>query len=361
MSRSEVALEPRHYADPAWAEAERERLFARGWQFVAFTDDLSEHNRFLTRLIAGVPVLVQNFDGEIRAFRNICSHRFARIHGAEQGRSLLRCPYHGWTYNADGVPIGIPRNEECFGLDRAAREGLALKRYEVAAAGRFVFVRLEPGGPDLETSLGDHAGLLRDLSDGFDAPFAGEAMEWACDWKIGVENVLEVYHVDSVHPETFRTVAEGAWDCDASGPHSRGRIGLTAENARWWEGMGAKLKLLPLAGLAPYHHLLLFPNLALSVTAGRLLSVQTYEPAGPGRTVLRWRLALAKAQPGASAAARNAVAGTLADFNRTVLSEDRAICQETQIGTAAMDRPALLGRNEERIRAFHAAWRAAMS
>ena len=352
-------LWPRHYTDPGLHGEEQARLFARHWQFVGFADQLAAPNAFLTREIAGRPVLVQNFAGEdggsLRAFRNVCSHRFARLHRADSGAGMVRCPYHGWTYDRNGVPVGIPRNEECFGLDRAGKEALALPRYEVEACGRFLFVRLEPGGPGLDESLGAHAPLLRRLSDTFAAPFAEEAVPWEADWKVGVENVLEVYHVDSVHPDTFRTVTEGPWDCAYDGPHSTGVTGLTPDTARWWEGVAGRLRLEPAGGLGGYHHVLLFPNLAIGVTAGLMMSVQTYEPAGSGRCTLRWRLSLARGAEGASRAARQGVEEHLAAFNRRLLAEDRAICEEVQRGTRAMDRPPLLGRNEERIRRFHAA------
>ena len=32
----------------------------------------------------------------------------------------LTCPYHGWTYGADGRLIGVPHKEDYVGLDPAA-------------------------------------------------------------------------------------------------------------------------------------------------------------------------------------------------------------------------------------------------
>ncbi len=359
MIARQSALSPADYLAPDIFARERDGLFARHWQFVGFQDALAQEGAFITRQIAGQPVLIRNMDGELRAFRNICSHRFARLKSAESGEDTpgpLRCPYHGWAYDRDGVPRGIPGNKECFGLDRGEKEALALHRYPLAQIGRFVFVRIAADGPTLEAAVGPHLTLLHQLSDAFEAPFAEVAQPWQADWKIGIENVLEVYHVDAVHPDSFRTVVDGSWRVVPEGVHSLGYAGIRPEATRWWEGVGKRLGLQAAEGFSDYVHLLLFPNLAIGVTAGRMISVQTFEPTAPGRFTLRYRLCLARgAKPGG--AARQAVETHLKALNETLLSEDRTICEEVQVGTAAADRPALLGANEDRIAHFHASLR----
>lgn len=352
MIAKPALLHPADYLDPGLHAAEQAGIFARHWQFVGFAEELAEPGRFLTRQIAGEPVLVINMDGNLRAFRNVCTHRFARLKAAETGQdSGLRCPYHGWAYDREGVPLGIPGNAECFGLDRAAKQGLALKRFALDRIGRLLFVRIAAEGPSLADAVAPHGELLQRLSDGFGPAFSQLAQPWAADWKIGIENVLEVYHVDAVHPESFRSVVDGSWRVAYQGPHSIGHAGMRAEALRWWEGVGKRLGLLPVPGLDHYVHLHLFPNLAIGITAGRLISVQTYEPTGPGRFTLRYRLCLALG--GKQGAARAAVESHLTALNETLLGEDRAIAAEVQIGTASADRPALLGANEDRLMQFH--------
>lgn len=354
-----AALTAADYRDADRYRAEQQSLFANAWQFVGFTDEVSEPGSWLVRQIAGQSVLIQDFDGELRALRNVCSHRFAQLRAGDAGTANgpLRCPYHGWTYDRDGVPVGIPGNADCFGLDRADKQALALPRYELDRIGRFLFVRLVPGGPSLLDFVGPHTNLLLALSDGMSAPFAQDAQPWAANWKVGVENVLEVYHVDAVHAESFRTVVDGSWRVVPSGPHSIGYAGIRAEAQRWWEGAGKRLGLIPVdavAGVEGYVHLLLFPNLAIGITAGRMMSVQTLEPTGPESFTLRYRLCLAKARDGASKAALAAVTTHLAALNEKLLSEDRAVCAAVGAGLRHVEGAALLGANEDRIRHFHA-------
>jgi phenylpropionate dioxygenase-like ring-hydroxylating dioxygenase large terminal subunit len=63
--------------------------------------------------------VLQNFKGEIRAFANICSHRFNRIQTEPRGNRPLMCAYHGWNFDESGFPRGMPRRE---GFDLSDRE-----------------------------------------------------------------------------------------------------------------------------------------------------------------------------------------------------------------------------------------------
>lgn len=358
MLASPAALTAADYRDPDRFRLEQQALFARHWQFVGFTDEVSTPGSWLARQVAGVPVLVQDFDGELRALRNVCSHRFAALRTGETGVAggPLRCPYHGWTYDRDGVPVGIPGNDACFGLDRAGKQALALPRYELDRIGRFLFVRIMPGGPSLADAIGPHVALLEALSAGMSAPFAQQAQTWDANWKVGIENVLEVYHVDAVHPDSFRTVVDGSWRVVPSGAHSIGYAGIRPEAQRWWEGVGKRLGLTSIAavaGVEGYVHLLLFPNLAIGITAGRMMSVQTLEPTGPECFTLRYRLCLAKARDKISQAALAAVTGHLAALNEKLLGEDRAVCAAVGVGLRHVEGAALLGANEHRLRHFH--------
>lgn len=351
-------IPPAAYHDPAVFRAEEERIFRRCWIFAGFTDDLARPNDWLARKLGGLDVVVQNFEGELRAFRNVCAHRFALIRRAPRGNGPLRCGYHGWTYDRDGVPYGIPGNEAHFGLDRAGRCARALTPVAVATCGRFVFLRAAAEGPSLEAWLGPYAEVLRHASEVFVRGFDERAMPWEANWKMGVESVLEVYHADMVHPATFRKLVKGDWRCDYAGEHSRGVTGLSDRSARWWDGVSGRLGFRPSPSLRDYDHLHLFPNLEIGFTRGTVMSVQTYEPLDAGRCLLRLRLLLA--DPGEGGAARRMVESTATDLNVALLREDQEEAESAFRGVRQADVPALLGSNEERIQHFHAVWRTAM-
>ncbi|WP_035693622.1 aromatic ring-hydroxylating oxygenase subunit alpha [Azospirillum halopraeferens] len=351
----ERIIPPRAYHDPAVHRDEVTRLFRRSWLFAGFTDDLRDDDDFITAELAGTSVVVQNFRGALRALHNVCSHRFARLQTAACGNRRLVCPYHGWLYNADGVPVGIPGNDEHFGFDRERRRALALDRFEVAVRGRFVFVRLEPGGAGLDEHLGAYGPLLDHVSAAFPDRFDDQTVPWAADWKIGVESVLEVYHVASVHPETFKPFFRGTWDIESQPPHSRGVAALSDTGVRYWNGIVRHLGLRTTDRHRDYDNITIFPNLALGITHGAMLSVQTYDPVAPGRCDLRFRLFLAAAER-RDGPVRRHVEDSLRAINLRVLEEDRAVSETVQRGIVQARRPAVPGRNEARIHTFHAAW-----
>jgi nitrite reductase/ring-hydroxylating ferredoxin subunit len=124
------------------------------WFYLCTENDLAIPNAFVTTRIGTVPLVAQNLKGRVVAFRNVCTHRFAVIHDAASGCGPLRCPYHGWTFDAEGVPVGLPFNPTDFQLDAEGRRRLALNPASLARCGRLVFVRVATEGAALEEQLG---------------------------------------------------------------------------------------------------------------------------------------------------------------------------------------------------------------
>lgn len=351
-------IPPQRYSGDANHAEEVTKIFRRSWMFVGFTDDLRNDNDFITTDIAGTSVLVQNFGGELRAFHNVCTHRYSLIHLKPYGNGKPVCPYHGWVFNRDGVPIGIPGNKEHFGFSEEDKRRLALPRFEVATRSRFVFVRLEPGGPSLDEQLGAYGLILDHLSETFTDRIDEGVLPWEANWKASLESALEIYHVDATHPETFKKFAKKVWICSYEGEHSRGIGHLSDTTVRWWDGVIQKMGLPRSDMLRNYDHFLIFPNLAIGVTHGALMSVQTYDPVGPDRCNLHFRLFLGETSKPQTkgGAARKAVEANVRGFNRTILREDQIVSEAAHKGLKQVSQPAPLGSCEERITAFHRAY-----
>jgi choline monooxygenase len=356
-------VQPRHYVDPDILAREQDLIFARQWQFVGFLDDLARHNDFVTADIAGRSILIQNFDGVLRGFHNVCAHRHARIHSAACGNRFLQCPYHGWTYNSDGVPVGIPGNAQYFGLDAAGRQERALSVVSVATHGRFVFARIAPDGPGLTSALGEYAEAIEQISQTFTDQIADCTVIWTANWKLAVESAVEVYHAGLVHPETFARVTPNSpvFEGGFTGDHSFGHLAMAADGVAWWERVGKRLKLARLRRFSDYDHYHLFPNLMLALSHGSLMCLQTYEPIDTMSCRLRYRLRLARADGPQNPAVRKAVVDALCEFNRRVVEEDVAITTEVQSGVGQATRPAFLGSNERRLAHFQARYLARMA
>eukprot|EP01012_Entosiphon_sulcatum_P067661 TRINITY_DN97446_c0_g1_i1.p1 TRINITY_DN97446_c0_g1~~TRINITY_DN97446_c0_g1_i1.p1 ORF type:complete len:373 (-),score=16.69 TRINITY_DN97446_c0_g1_i1:170-1288(-) len=352
---------PHAYADSENFSLELKKVFRSSWVFAGFASSLRNKDDYITKQIGGISVVIQNFDGEIRAFHNVCSHRFSEIQKSECGNRRLQCPYHGWIYNKDGTPIGIPGNETFFSLDQEKRIGLRLERFRVEACGDFIFVNIDDNKIGLMEYIGEYYDIIKNASYSFPFVFDSQSLEWEADWKIGIESILEVYHVDSVHPDTFKPFFIKKWDIEEHGDHSMGRAYLSESGNRYWDGIVKHLKLVRNDQHHGYENFMIFPNLAVGITYGSMMSVQTYDPVAPGRCRLKFQLSMADGNGRRSEAVQRHIEDHLRAINLKVLDEDRAISESVQRGIVQVQRPPLTGTNEARIRAFHQAYLARMS
>jgi choline monooxygenase len=207
------ALDARYYRDPDLAELEQERIFARSWQLVAHTSQLSNPGDYLTGTAGVQPVLVLRADdGELRAFRNVCRHRGSRLlNGSGQCGKAIRCLYHGWTYRLDGQLIGVPEGRSIADLDKSEL-GLFPARVETFCG--LVFVNLDVHAQPLAEQV---AGLAERL-----APYNIEGLkpygEWhntqPANWKIVLDNYNEGYHVPIAHPGLMRLLDYKRYDVE---------------------------------------------------------------------------------------------------------------------------------------------------
>jgi phenylpropionate dioxygenase-like ring-hydroxylating dioxygenase large terminal subunit len=253
--------------------------------------------------------------------------------------------------------VGIPGNNEHFCFDSDARRERSLASFSIATCGIFVFVRIATAGASLKEFLGRQWATLEALSRHFGAhqPIDIASFPWKTNWKIAVESVLEVYHVDTVHPETFKKLVKSFWRFQDAGAHSTAQSLLREDMTEWWDKAISRLGLAKVPGMDQYDHLMIFPNMAIGVTRGSLASVQTYEPTGLDSCTLRFRMLLANSDQPSKVGGLiwKSVAQTITEFNRKLLDEDRVASENSQAGLRQASRPAILGINEGRIRLFH--------
>jgi choline monooxygenase len=188
-----------YYVDPRVTELERRTVFSRTWQMAARVDQLAEPGQFVTAELAGEPILlVRGEDRVLRAFFNVCRHHAAAVEPRPEGKThLLRCPYHGWTYSLEGQLKGTPDFAGVCNFDKGSN---GLKPVSVGEWEKFVFVKLEPGGPSLSEYLGDLVPQFAPLR--LDRYHFVERREWTfeCNWKVFVDNYLDGgYHVPHLH------------------------------------------------------------------------------------------------------------------------------------------------------------------
>ena len=318
---------PAHaYTSDAFFEAECSRLFPAAWTFVGFAQEMPRPGDVAPVTVGGLPVLlVRNGDDEIAAFHNVCRHRCAILVDAPANVGhFLRCPYHCWVYDLDGAlrkapHFGGPGKEYPDGFT-PDEHGLVPVRCTVWHD--WIFVNLDGNAP----SFDDYAAALQGRLAGI--PFDSlrpigmiDLGEVATNWKFLMENFIEPYHVQFVHPRTTRQPLLNH-STFVDGPCLGSTVDLD-EAPAGPKGGAAKLDVSS-------RYLTLFPNFVLGWYEPDQLGVHLNVPLGPGRTAQRRVLYHTGAE-----ALPDATVEETKDLWRKVHREDHEICERLQRGRAS--------------------------
>ncbi len=340
----------KNYYDEKIFFLEQQRIFSNSWQFIGFKKDLERNRDYITDTIAGIAIIVRNCDNKIKAFHNVCSHRFNKICTSKKGNGFMKCEYHGWAYDDSGLPKGIPGREGFEDLDL---KKLALKEYRVDSCGEFIFVNLRDNGNSLKESMPGLYEIIEKIGSSFGEKIDTNEIEINSNWKIVLENTLEEYHVKEVHPESFN------------------KLGILSKNYNFFDKnsmasmqtesmLSSKKKLEEMFQSRPfkisgYQHFLLFPNMTVATAFGTSFSIQQIIPISPGKTKFISHVFSTKLDDFSSnTALRKAFNAQAARFNRQVFDEDAIICETVHEGIKNTDRKSgPLHQDEKRVFAFH--------
>ncbi len=193
-------LSPWTYTNPEFFELDYEAFFLRRWQLVGHINDIPEVGDYLSRSIGRDSVFViRGKDGQVRAFQNVCRHRASRILAGEGNcRGVIRCPYHGWTYQLDGSLMAIPQDEHFPGVDKTQ---YGLHEVQLENYYGLLFVRMLGDGPGVAEHFG-HMGRYFEMYGVENYVRCADAPDqvWNCNWKVAWDNYLENYHIPIGHP-----------------------------------------------------------------------------------------------------------------------------------------------------------------
>ena len=369
-------IQPRDYTDADTYQSELDRVFLRRWLFACATDGLEKDGDFCCINVGPVSVVLQNFGGEIRAFNNVCSHRFARLQVDPCGNRELKCPYHGWIYNEAGLPYAIPKKPLIAEITPATLCDYRLSRWHVRTVGPLIFIRKEHADEtladnDLEQQFGDYAEPLAQLASGQLVENTAHVVK--ANWKLVVENTLEGYHVDCVHPNTIRKLGIPGISTNPSA-ESASRFTFAARNSAVFSPLNADVsermdrtyKFLANRPqkLDGYRHFFFFPNFIFASTRGESFSIQRILPIDEKTTGLTSFLFATNGLGELTtmeAALKKQFYASAAEFVRETFLEDAKICEQVQRSIGFAHGTGVLSDEEERICAFHQAYRAALA
>jgi phenylpropionate dioxygenase-like ring-hydroxylating dioxygenase large terminal subunit len=191
------------YMSPAFHEFEREAVFMHSWLCVGREQQLPNVGDYIAVTLLDEPLLiVRGKDQKIRAMSALCRHRGHVLQEQCSGNAKkFVCPYHRWTYAPDGNLVGAPRMRDAIEIRRLREESrLPLLKTEIWYG--FIFVNFDANAPELAPTLRKLEPYLHgyDLESMVTLPpsFSSEPVLW--NWKMLLENYIEPYHTEYVHP-----------------------------------------------------------------------------------------------------------------------------------------------------------------
>ena len=189
--------------------------YAAGW-------DVDIGRTLLPRTVCGQPmVFYRRFDRVAVALEDACWHRLMPLSKGQLQGDQVVCAYHGLSFDAAGRCTHVP------GQDKPPTRA-AVRAYPVIEKHRMVWVW--PGDP----SLADPA-LVPDLHWADDPEWASEGahFEMACDYRLVLDNLMDLTHETFVHKSSI------GHDAVANTPLKVSHEGRRVRVERWMHDVDA--------------------------------------------------------------------------------------------------------------------------
>lgn len=173
------------------------------WQPVANSASVPPGGVIGYTLLETELVIARFANGTLLAADVACPHKGARLSAGCIQDGQLMCPYHGWTFAADGTCQSIPS------LVEASPEKLALahlRTYRAQERYGLIWVKLEDGPmPDGRTH---ELPEIAEFEDPAWTYLMGPPMGFAAGWRREVENFLDMTHFAFAHRGTLGVSAD---------------------------------------------------------------------------------------------------------------------------------------------------------
>ncbi len=344
LAESEVRILSKLFYDEQHFLIEKEALFLKTPQPIAFSSEIPEPNSYLALEVLNIPiVLTRDHLGVLRAFINACIHRGGKVaEGAGNAKKLI-CKFHGWSYTMDGSLIGRPQ-ESCFSTEKPE---CSLIEMAVCEACGIVLIGLTE---DVAVSPED-AGfneIAEELS-GFEFKhyrfIHRKEYEVAANWKLINNLSLESYHFATLHRETVAKVLSSSSIFDTFKRCSRWAFPLLSIERL--EKLDESDWPKTIEGSCTYT---LFPGVMVIVNASGAQMIRTDPGEKPNSTRVSY---IGLAHPDAT---EEAAQGAYEFGGKVFEEEDLSAAIHCQKGLESSKQDLIVGTNEPLLQFWHRLW-----
>lgn len=189
------------YSSPEVYRREIDEYFKKDWLYVGREEELAKPGDYMSLRLVDEPIVIsRGRDGKLNAFFNMCVHRGVEVAYGNGNTRAFKCPYHGWIYDLEGKLTGATHMKESCGFD--------------AATSRMRQIRVDTWRGNIFICFSAKTRPLVEFLSEFEKEYGflhmekcrlGNKihMELECNWKLVFENLMDFYHVNVLHANTF--------------------------------------------------------------------------------------------------------------------------------------------------------------
>jgi phthalate 4,5-dioxygenase oxygenase subunit len=186
------------------------KLMRQHWLPACMSEEVAEPDGtpLRVRLLGENMVVFRDTDGRIGVLDEQCPHRRASLVFGRNEECGLRCLYHGWKFNVDGLAVDMSSEP----VDARLRSSMRTRAYPTREAGGFIWIWMgdaERPGPFEQPTWAPAP----------DTRISIVKMHAACNWAQVLEGSIDSAHSSSLHSSNMpaatgvsgSTATEDAW------------------------------------------------------------------------------------------------------------------------------------------------------
>ncbi len=200
-------LSSKFYTDERYFHESKEKIFARSWQFVGTTDEISNLKPFtILEGFLDEPILFSKDSvNNWQCLSNVCTHRGNILIEKDCVQDGIRCRYHGRRFALDGKFLSMP---EFAGVKDFPTKKDDLTKIRFGVWRKFLFASINPSAM-FEIFIAEMRQRITWFD--FDKLSLVSAKNYTikAHWALYCENYLEGFHIPFVHQSLNETIDFG--------------------------------------------------------------------------------------------------------------------------------------------------------
>lgn len=166
----------------------------QAWYVAATSQEVGPEALFHRKLLGTSVVIYRDDQGQAIALHDRCPHRFAPLSDGTREGNEITCPYHGLRFNSGGFCTHNPHGKGALPNKQVVRT------FPIVEKHGFLWIWMAEEQPD-HSRLPDYP----KLDEGPETGIGYTYMKLPVNYRMILDNVMDLSHVDHVHGEIITT------------------------------------------------------------------------------------------------------------------------------------------------------------